>query len=262
VASKNQEREAREARERLRLYNARQSVHAHQVKRRKRDNIIAIAAVVVIATVATLAQLSYFTFGPGAPTPTPTDTSTPTPTATPTPEANVGDIPSPDAAEDRAWTGTMTLNSTELGITLDGVLAPQATASLVTDIRSGYFDGKTCHRLVATESANLIQCGSADGTGASDPNYQFGPLENVPADGVYPAGSIAMARSTSAYSNGHQFFITTTDTTLDGSTGGYTIVGQVTSGLDDLKTDITDAGVAADGTAPVTATTITSVTIQ
>ena len=262
--SKNSEREAREARERLRRYNARQSVHDASVARRKRDNWFAIGAIVVVAALATVAQLFYFNGGPGTPTPEPTASSTPAPTETPAAGANVGNVPDPGLAENRVWTGAITLNNVALGIQLDGATAPQAVSSLIQDSQSGYFDGKTCHRLLSSESAGLLQCGSLTGDGSPDPAYAFGPIENAPADGLYPAGTIAMARvGDNAFSNDHQLFIVFSDATLPNDTaGGYTVVGQVTSGLEDLKTQITDAGVADDKGTPVTPTTITSFTIQ
>jgi peptidyl-prolyl cis-trans isomerase B (cyclophilin B) len=262
--NKNQERDAREARDRLKRFNARQSVHSHQVTRRRRDNIYAIAGVLIIAAIAATTQIFYFSSGPGAPTPEPSVSSTPTPTPTATPEANVGDVPSPDAAEARTWTGDLTLNETKLGIELDGAAAPQAVASVVQDITDGYFVDKTCHRLVDQDSFGVLQCGSLDGAGGPDPDYSFGPIENAPADGIYPAGTIAMARADSAYSNGHQFFIVYKDTTLVSTTGGYSIIGTVTSGLDDLVDGIVAGGIAdgAEDGAPVVPTTITSVTIK
>jgi peptidyl-prolyl cis-trans isomerase B (cyclophilin B) len=263
--SKNTDRAAREARERLRLYNARQLVHEYGRKRRTRDNLIAIIGVLTVAALATGAQLFYFNGGPGTATPAPT--AAPTDSATPAPEGqNVGEVPDPAVAAGRSWTGDLTLNDVTLGISLDGALAPQAVASLVTDAAAGYYVGKTCHRLVSSPTAGLLQCGSADGTGATDPSYSFGPLENTAPDGIYPAGTIAMARAgDNAYSNGRQFFIVFADATLpDDSVGGYTIVGTVTSGLDQLVTSIADAGVvdgAGDG-APVVPTSITGLTIQ
>ncbi len=263
--SKSTEREAREARERLRRYNARQTVHEDGRKRRTRDNIIALVGVLAIVALVTGAQLFYFNGGPG--TPAPVATATPEPTTTATPEGqNVGDVPDPSVAENRNWTGELTLNEVALGFTLNGALAPQAVASFATDAQGDYYIGKSCHRLVSTETAGLIQCGSLDGTGASDPDYSFGPLENTAANGIYPAGTIAMARSgNDAYSNGRQFFIVFADATLpDDTVGGYTIIGTVTSGLDELKASIADAGVVdggADG-APVVATSITGLTIQ
>ncbi|GAB3606368.1 hypothetical protein GCM10027413_17770 [Conyzicola nivalis] len=261
ASNKNQEREAREARERLKLYNARQGVHEHRVKRRRRDNIIAVLGALVVIALAAATQIFYFSAGPGVPEATPSASATPEATG-----ENVGDVPAADTAEARTWTGEMTLNDIPLGISLDGALAPQAAASLIGDIRNGYLVGKTCHRLADSDSFKVLQCGSLDGTGASDASYSFGPIENAPADEVYPTGTIAMARvGEDAYSNGHQFFIVFGDTTIPSdSAGGYTVVGLVTSGLDQLQTGIVDGGIvdgAADG-APVVPTTITAATIQ
>ena len=239
-------------------------MHAYQNKRRLRDNIFAIAGIVVVAALAASTQIFYFTAGPGAPTPEPS-ASAEVPTGT-----NVG---APDAAlaESRIWTGKLTINDIELGIELDGVNAPQATAGWVQAVESGYYPGKTCHRLANSPSFAFLQCGSLDGTGASDPSFSYGPIENAPADGVYQAGTIAMARTQDdAYSNGHQFFIVTAATTLGTDTvGGYTVVGKVTSGLENLISQITAAGVdptqiGADGQsgAPLIPATITSLTLQ
>jgi peptidyl-prolyl cis-trans isomerase B (cyclophilin B) len=76
-----------------------------------------------------------------------------------------------------------------------------------------------------------------------------------------------MARGADPYSNGHQFFIVLSDTTLDGSTGGYTIVGSVTSGLEALAAlvagGVDPATVGADGSGfPLQPVTITGFTIQ
>jgi peptidyl-prolyl cis-trans isomerase B (cyclophilin B) len=261
ATNKNQEREAREARDRLKLYNARQGVHDHQVKRRRRDNIIAVLGALVVIALATGTQIFYFSAGPGMPTATPSASADPAAEGT-----NVGDVPDADTAEGRIWTGDITLNDIPLGISLDGALAPQAVASLIGDIQNGYFVGKTCHRLVDSDGFKVLQCGSLDGTGASDSTYSFGPIENAPVDNVYPTGTIAMARaSDDAYSNGHQFFIVFGDTTIPAdSAGGYTVVGTVTSGLDQLQAGVIDGGIADGATdgAPVVATTITAATIQ
>ena len=263
ASSKNQERDAREARDRLKLYTARQEVHEHRVKRRRRDNIIAILGALVVIALATGTQIFYFNGGPGTPVATPSASATPDPAAEGT---NVGNVPDADTAEGRTWTGDLTLNDIPLGISLDGSLAPQAVASLIGDIQGGYFVGKTCHRLVDSDGFKVLQCGSLDGTGAGDTDYSFGPIENAPADNVYPTGTIAMARAgDDAYSNGHQFFIVFGDTTIPADTaGGYTVVGTVTSGLEQLQTGVIDGGIvdgAADG-APVVPTTITAATIQ
>jgi peptidyl-prolyl cis-trans isomerase B (cyclophilin B) len=256
---KSTEREAREARERLRRYSARQAVNAEQKRRRTRDNLIAPGALLIIAALAGASQVFYFTSGPGAPAPTSTASAPPV-------GQNVGDVPDPSLAQGKTWSGTMGLNDVTLGISLDGALAPQAVSSFLASVTSDYYVGKTCHRLVVGGNGGLIQCGSLDGNGGSDPNYSFGPVENPGAGGIYPAGTIAMARGgNNAYSQGRQFFIVFDTVPLpDDSAGGYTIIGQVTSGLDALKSQIADAGTAdgkTDGP-PFVPTTITKLAID
>ncbi len=174
--------------------------------------------------------------------------------------------PTPTSPKIASGPGAFTFNDTTVvDIALDGTLAPQAVAGFVQDLGVNYYPGKTCHRLAGDLS--FLQCGSIDGTGGPDPLYSFGPIENAPADDIYPAGSIAMARSDDPYSNGHQFFILLTDTQLDGSTGGYSIVGTVTSGLDALAGlvlgGVDPTAVGADGSgAPLTPITITAFTLQ
>lgn len=271
--SKNTDREAREARDRLRRYNARQAVHTHQSKRRVRDNIFALVGLIVVATLATFTQIYYFSAGPGKPVAKSSATATPTPTATGA--SNVGAVPSSSVADARTWTGTLTLNSVALGISLDGKAAPQSVASFVTDVKSSYFDGLLCWRLTNSSNFYVLQCGTSSTTGAdTGAAYSFGPLENTPSDNVYPAGSIVEARtSDNAYGQGHQFFITYKDTTIPAdSAGGYSIFGHITSGLAELNSAITSKGIVppaagstttstSDGPPKVT-TKITSVTIK
>ncbi|SIN73878.1 peptidylprolyl isomerase [Agromyces cerinus] len=254
------DRQAREERARLRTYQARQEVHTRKARRRTRDNVIAVLALVVALALATAAQIFYFSGGPGA---EPAATATPTPTPTPAEGENQGDVPSADIAEDRTWTGTLTLNDIPLGVELDGAAAPQAVSSEISLIQSGFYTGTSCHRLT-TEGIWVLQCGDPSGDGTGGPGYSYGPVENAPADGLYPAGTIAMARAESQYSNGSQFFIVYEDTTLPGDTGGYTVIGKVTSGLDALRAGVIDAGTsdgAGDG-APAVPTTITAFTIE
>jgi peptidyl-prolyl cis-trans isomerase B (cyclophilin B) len=179
---------------------------------------------------------------------------------------NVGAVPDVSVSEFRTWTGTMSINGILLNIELDGAAAPQGVASFVTDAKSGYYLGKTCHRLRIDEGAGVLQCGSENGDGLSDPSvYAYGPIENAPADGLYPAGYLAVARGDSAYSNGHQFFIVFSDTLLPPTEiGGYTVLGKITSGLDELVAGVVDGGIVdglTDG-APVIPTTIDGVTVQ
>jgi peptidyl-prolyl cis-trans isomerase B (cyclophilin B) len=268
VAPKNQARETREARERLRLYEARQGLHDRQRRRRRRDDVVGAVALVAVAALATGSQLLY-AGSHGSPTPSPSASSsasaTPTPSASAT-AANTGDVPSRSIAQGRTWTGSLTLNKdVRLGIELDGERAPQAASVEIDLIRKHFYDGTKCHRLAASADFRFLQCGSANGDGTGDAGFQYGPIENTPSDDRYEKGTIAIARSASTSSQSTQFFIVYGDTTLDGSTGGYTVVGKVTSGLSDLESTITSKGVedaGSDGTGtPKVATTITGATI-
>ena len=258
-------KQEREARARLRAYQARQSVHERRISRRTRDNWIAAIALVIILVLAVGAQIFFFSGGPGTPAPTPSASATPSATATPDAGQNIGDVPPAELAEGRTWTGTLTLNDVALGVELDGAAAPQAVASTISLAESGFYDGVSCHRLT-DGGFYVLQCGDPSGDGTGGPGYSYGPIEAAPADNLYPAGTIAMARSGSnAYSMGSQFFIVYDDTTIGAdSAGGYTVLGHVTSGLDELKKQITDAGVdggASDGP-PAVPTTITGFTLQ
>lgn len=256
--SKNEERAAREARQRLKAYKARQAVHEHRASRRVRDNWIAAILVIVVASAVTLGQLAVLKVGPFE------ASATPSPSASASAPAVA--LPSPDFAENRTWTGTMTINDVPLGIELDGAAAPQGVSAFVALTQAGFYDGLTCHRLTTSDAFGVLQCGDPEGTGQGGPGFSYGPIENAPEGDLYPAGTIAMARQgNNAESMGSQFFIVYEDTTIPSDqAGGYTVLGKVTSGLDGLISGVVDAG-TADGSedgAPAVPTTITSVTVQ
>ena len=112
----------------------------------------------------------------------------------------------------------------------------------------------------------MLQCGDPNGDGTGGPGYSYGPIENAPADDVYPAGTIAMARQPGdAESQGSQFFIVYEDSTIPSDdAGGYTVIGRITEGLDALKTEMLDFGTADDAPdgAPVRPISITRFTLQ
>lgn len=224
---------------RVRDYRARQAVHERRRRRQVRDSVIGgvLAAVVLFGGIGVLSLVQP----PAEPaeTPAPTAVETEEPTST---------VPDPSLAEERTWTGTLTLNGVALEVELDGAAAPQAVSAVLADTLSGYYDGKTCHRLTTSETFRVLQCGSVDGQGSVDPSYTYGPIENAPADDLYVEGTIAMARqSNNADSNGHQFFIVYGDTSIPSdSAGGYSVIGRVTSGLDDLQESVIAAGTEGD----------------
>lgn len=178
------------------------------------------------------------------------------------------ELADPSVAEDRTWTVTLQTcaGSTEgdIVLELDGASAPQAVASFVTLAQAGYFDDTGCHRLT-TEGIYVLQCGDPTFSGSGGPGYAFGPIENAPEDGVYPAGTVAMARrGNDPQSMGSQFFLVYEESTISPDTaGGYTVFGTITSGLDLVQAvaDTGTTGGASDGT-PVDPVTIEGVETQ
>jgi cyclophilin family peptidyl-prolyl cis-trans isomerase len=103
--------------------------------------------------------------------------------------------------------------------------APITVNSFVFLAREKYFDGVTFHRVL---DGFMAQGGDPSGTGGgAHPGYQF---VNEDSDLTFDkAGVVAMANA-GRDTNGSQFFITFGPT--PDLNGGYTIFGQVTSGLD------------------------------
>lgn len=150
--------------------------------------------------------------------------------------------PDPARAESRLWQAVISTSVGDIEVELDGEAAPQAVASFVALAQEGFFDQTDCHRLT-TSGIFVLQCGDPTGTGTGGPGYRFGPIENAPDDGVYPAGTLAMARvGNDGSSMGSQFFIVYEDSTIPSDqAGGYTIFGTVTAGLG-IVGDVARAG--------------------
>ena len=102
--------------------------------------------------------------------------------------------------------------------------APITVNSFVFLARQGFFNGTTFHRVLENFMA---QGGDPTGTGSGSPGYKF---VNEDSDLKFDkAGVVAMANS-GRDTNGSQFFITFVP--VANLNGGYTIFGQVTSGMD------------------------------
>ena len=244
------------ANERLAEYEARKAQAEVSKKRNLSDNKRAIVLSVATLLVAGLLQLAYFGFGPGhvnaaasaSPTASSTSTASPTPTqSSAAPAKNSALVPNPALAKSKTWSGTMTLAGKPLGISLDGKAAPQAVANFITLAKRGFFNGISCHRLT-TAGIFVLQCGDPKGDGTGGPGYNWGPIENAPADALYKTGVLAMARvGNNASSMGSQFFIVYKDSPIPSdSVGGYTVFGKVTSGLS-VVTGIAKGGVVGGG---------------
>ena len=153
-------------------------------------------------------------------------------------------LPDAGIAKGKTYVATVTTNCGDIEMTLDGTKAPQAVAAFMELSKQNYWLNSPCHRLT-TAGLKVLQCGDPTGTGSGNPGFGFG-VENAPKDGVYPRGTLAMARTQDPKKgNGGQFFIVYGDSTLP-DPDGYTIFGTVTSGLD-IVDKIAAAGVAPGG---------------
>ena len=102
--------------------------------------------------------------------------------------------------------------------------APITVNSFVFLAREKFFDGVSFHRVL---EGFMAQGGDPTGTGGGGPGYEF---VNEDSDLTFDkAGVVAMANA-GRDTNGSQFFITFQPTPQ--LNGGYTIFGQVTSGMD------------------------------
>ena len=129
---------------------------------------------------------------------------------------------------------------------LDRALAPCTVASFVSLVKQGYYDKTPCHRLV-TSGIYVLQCGDPSGTGGGGPGYSI-PDEGTGKE-TYPAGTIAMARTSQPHSGGSQFFIVyKSSPSLQQGLGKlqYTVFGNVASGLNVVQ-KVAAGGVAAGG---------------
>ena len=122
------------------------------------------------------------------------------------------------SAEIQSSLGTMTID-------LHPDLAPKTVNNFVTLARYHFYDGLTFHRII---DEFVIQGGDPAGTGTGDPGYTF--EDELPAEGAYQIGSLAMANS-GPDTNGSQFFIVSGQegTTLPPN---HSLFGQVVDGLD------------------------------
>lgn len=224
--------------------------------------VLAAAAVGIGAALVHSHAAQTLASGTSAPTPTPTSTSpgihlTDTWATSPAP-------PDPSYADNRIWTAVLDTNHGPITLSLDGAAAPQAVASFIKLAGDGYFNKTDCHRLT-TAGIYVLQCGDPTGTGTGGPAYRYGPIENAPADNVYPAGTIAMARQgNNASSMGSQFFIVYKDSTIPpDAAGGYTVMGTVSDGLA-IVDDVAKAGTITGQTdgRPAVSVIINEVTVS
>ena len=124
----------------------------------------------------------------------------------------------------RRYSATIATERGDIVVELYADKVPVTVNNFVVLARDGYYDGVTFHRVI---KGFMAQGGDPTGTGGGGPGYEF---KNEDSDLKFDkAGVVAMANA-GRDTNGSQFFITFSATSqLD---GGYTIFGQVTSGMD------------------------------
>ncbi len=274
-------RERQLARERYERQQQRRAAAAARRKRNQQITAVVAAVAIVIAGVVFLTnKLGGDDSTAAATKPTTAASVTPTPTASSSPSAaatgctytktadkasKAVTVPTYDEAKaadyKKPFTATLKTNLGDIEIAMAAEAAPCTTNSFRHLATSKFYDSTSCHRLT-TSGLFVLQCGDPTGTGGGGPGYSFG-VENAPADGKYPAGTVAMARTADPNTNGSQFFLVYKDTTLPEAGGaGYTIFGTITKGLD-IVSKVADAGTdsaSGDG-APKQKVTIESVTI-
>ncbi len=106
-------------------------------------------------------------------------------------------------------------------------IAPKHVERIKTLAAEGFYDGIVFHRVI---KGFMAQTGDPTGTGMGGSN-----LPDVPAEFSsyqYKRGTVGMARSQNPDSANSQFFICFTDTGCSFLTGKYTVLGQVTEGME------------------------------
>ena len=134
-------------------------------------------------------------------------------------------------------TATVATTIGDMTFTLDADKAPCTVNSFVSLAQQNYFNGTHCHRLT-TSGIFVLQCGDPTASGTGGPGYTI--PDELDGSEAYPAGTLAMAKTSAPDSGGSQFFIVYEDTQLPPD---YTVFGTV-----DEATVAEIAQVASQGT--------------
>lgn len=168
------------------------------------------------------------------------------------------EVAKPDATPDAkvANTATIGLSAGDVTVTLTPERTPCTVNNFLSLAGQGWYDDTQCHRLT-TAGIFVLQCGDPTATGTGGPGYTI--PDEVDGSETYPAGTVAMAKTSAPNSGGSQFFLVYDESPLPPD---YTVFGTVDSaGLDVLRT-IASAGVSGGGSdgQPASPVTIDEVT--
>jgi len=272
VAGKK-DRQRRLARERL----ARQEQRRAEQARKVRIRAMATGGVCVVAA---LAVGGYFLFGTGGGKSSASPKATASATASASASSSAATVSEPAHTCTYAKSGTaarkVSLPATKpdyqasyqatlatsrgnIVINLANSKATCTVNSFVSLARQSYFSNTKCHRLT-TSGIYVLQCGDPTGTGEGGPGYAFGN-ENL-TGAKYNAGTVAMANTGAANSNGSQFFLVYKNSPLPAS---YTPFGTIEQGLPVIQAIAKAGSNNSNGTgdgAPKESVVIKSVTIK
>ncbi|ARZ71102.1 peptidylprolyl isomerase [Streptomyces sp. HU2014] len=231
----NEQRRRQLAREKFERQQERREAARRKVRRR--NAVIAAGLAVVVAAGATAFATGALSgddkkdTAADAAAPSATPSRGPDPCAKAAPGAPAAKTwkTEPEMSVDTSASYAAKLDTTcgTIDLKLDAAKAPHTVNSFNFLSGQGYFDHTTCHRLTTDPSQIFVlQCGDPKGTGMGDPGYRLKD-ENLkdPAvkDGVYPAGTVAMANA-GPDTGGSQFFLVYKDSKL---APNYTPFGKV-----------------------------------
>jgi peptidyl-prolyl cis-trans isomerase B (cyclophilin B) len=273
----SRERQRRRARERY----ERHQEQRYQRRQKLRTRFSIVAAVVLVLGLAAGLTVAFAGGGPAPAKPKAKASATPSATAVAEPAhhctytaTGAGHPSMPPAAPDYKSTYAATINTNlgKIGISLLNSKATCTVNSFVHMAEINFLNNTQCHRMSNSGGLYILQCGDPTATakqklscssttiGTGGPGYQF-TSENL-SGARYSAGTVAMANSGAANTNGSQFFLVYKNTSLPAS---YTPFGKITSGLDILQ-KVAKAGTSctyqAGGGVPKEKVIIKSVTIR
>jgi cyclophilin family peptidyl-prolyl cis-trans isomerase len=138
-----------------------------------------------------------------------------------------GKKPKQPLDDSKTWTLEFQTSCGNFTVTLDLKSAPNATASMVSLAKAGYFKNTIFHRIVP---GFVIQGGDPTAAGNGGPDYHT--VDKPPADAKYTHGVVAMAKKPTEPDGTAQsqfYVVTGADSGLPPQ---YAIIGKVTKGLD------------------------------
>jgi peptidylprolyl isomerase len=183
---------------------------------------IQIAAIVIILVIAAVIIWSVISSRKPAQTAQPAQGG-PTPAAIAT--RQYASAPPMLIDKDKQYTATVKMaKGGEFVIQLYADKAPITVNSFVFLARQGFFNGLTFHRVL---EGFMAQGGDPAGSGSGGPGYEF---VNEDSDLTFDKPGVVAMANAGRDTNGSQFFITFGPQTR--LNGGYTIFGQVISGMD------------------------------